>query len=197
MRIVACLPFLVGLILAAPEEEGEKPDPRRLKPGHAPTPYTAEEIRKGCPEGRVSTYRIEIPGKDAFRQTYRFRNCDDEGADLETVQTTEDGKPLKEPTKSRGTWKQFQEHALYPEAATKITEETLKTPAGSFACLLYTVTVQAPDGKTAVMRLHFAKTLAGPPVKLVREVDGEAVFTMTLIHHAVEPPAKEAKPADE
>ena len=48
-----------------------------------------------------------------------------------------------------------------------------------------------------VLRLHFAKTLAGPPVKLVREVDGEAVFTMTLIHHAVEPPAKEAKPADE
>jgi hypothetical protein len=33
------------------------------------------------------------------------------------------------------------------------------------------------------MRAYFAKKLPGPPVRLVQELDGEPVLTMTLIQH--------------
>jgi hypothetical protein len=32
-------------------------DPRVVDPGHAPTPFTAAEIRTSCPEGRRATVR--------------------------------------------------------------------------------------------------------------------------------------------
>ena len=53
-------------------------DARRMRPEHAPTPFTAEQIRAACPVGRRSTFRVEMPGRTPFLQTFHFTAADDE-----------------------------------------------------------------------------------------------------------------------
>ena len=43
---------------------------RRLKPDHAPTPYTVAMIREGCRNGRTALFRFQMYGKESFQ---RFR----------------------------------------------------------------------------------------------------------------------------
>ena len=57
MRHILCFALLLLPAVAAPDEKPAE-DPRRVRPGDAPTPYTADEIRKGCPEGRTNTFRV-------------------------------------------------------------------------------------------------------------------------------------------
>jgi hypothetical protein len=171
MRPHLLLPLLVALAAA------EEPDPRRMKPDHAPTPYSADEIRKACTEGRADKFRLESGGKVRV-QTTTFVKCDEKGAEMEFVATDESGK---EEGRRSGTaaWTDLQAHASFPEKATKITEETIEVPAGKFDCLLYTVTE-----KDGVRRMWFAKKLPGPPVKMTKEAEGKVVFSMTLLEHS-------------
>lgn len=48
--------------MAAPTE-----DPRVVQPGHAQTPFTADEIREGCPTGRTIGLLVEPPDADPMR----------------------------------------------------------------------------------------------------------------------------------
>jgi hypothetical protein len=187
MRRLLCLSLLLPLAAA-----DDKPveDPRRMQPDHAPTPYTADEIREACGEGRKDTYRIES-GTEVKTRVATFVKCDAEGADMEATDTKADGTSTT--TKGHGTWKQFQSHASFPEGATKITEETIEVPAGKFDCWLYTVARKQGD-KAITTRMYFAKKLPGPPVKLVAEVDGKVATSMTLIEHK-DPPAKKEEEA--
>jgi len=176
MKPICALLLPAALLCAAPEDE------RRLEPGHAPTPYTAAQIREGCPQGRKAVYLVEAPGREAVRQTMRFLKCDAEGADLEVSRAKADGTAIGEPVTRRGTWKEFQAHGSFPEAATKVTEEALETPAGKFDCWLYTVT-EEEEGSKSVQRYWFAKKLPGPPVRMTTEIDGKVVSTMTLVEN--------------
>jgi hypothetical protein len=151
---------------------------RRLRPDHAPTPYTAEEIRNACPEGRTDTLRIER-GKETWTHTMTFLKCDAEGTDVESTNILADG--TTKTTKDRLTWVDFQAQASFPEIDTKITDETIETPAGKFECRVYTV--RKREGDPAVFRLYFAKNLAGHPIKMTIEEDGKATLTMTLVEH--------------
>ncbi len=173
MKPIASTLLLASLLVAAPADE------KRLEPDHAPTPFTAAEIRTGCPEGRMAVYLLEAPGREAIKQTMRFLKCDEEGADLEVARAKKDGTAIGKPVTQRGTWKEFQAHGSFPEKATKVTEEAIETPAGKFDCWLYTVT-EEEEGSKSVQRLWFAKKLAGPPVKMTTEIDGKVVSTMTL-----------------
>lgn len=173
------------LVCAGFAAADDAPDPRRLKPDHAPTPYTAAQIRAGCPAGRASTYLVEAPDRADFKQIFRFVRCDEKGADLEVTRATTDGKAIGEPSVSYGTWKQYQSHGSYPEKATKISEAKVKLPAGEFDCWLYTVTKTTGE-KTTVTRVWFAKKLAGPPVKMTVSVAKKPVYTMSLVAHRIE-----------
>jgi len=186
MRNLLCLTLLLVPVAAAPDEKPAE-DPRRMQPGHAPTPYTAEELRKACPEGRTDVFRVER--KDGVvLLTNTFLKCDEKGTEVESATAKEDGTKLGGGKKT-STWKELQAHASSPEADTKITEETVEVPAGKFECWLYVV-----SQGTSVRRMHFAKKLPGPPVKMVMETDGKTSLTMTLLEHK-EPAAKE-KPAE-
>ncbi len=191
MRHLLCLSLLLLPVAAAPDEKPES-DPRRVKPGDAPTPYTADEIRKACPAGLANVFRAESRGQVVLR-TQKFLKCDEKGAEIEFVMSKEDGTEARSQTKFL-TWKELQSHASFPEAETKITEETIEVPAGKFDCWLYAVTQNAA-GKQVKRSFHFAKNLPGPPVKMVVEVDGKVDSTMTLLEH--KEPAAEGKPADE
>jgi hypothetical protein len=162
-----------------------------MKPGHAPTPFTAEEIRNACPQGTAVVLRRESMDQ-VVTVTHTFAKCDEEGADVELTVTNEEGKELGKQTK-RSSWKEMQEHASFPEPDTKITEETVEVPAGKFECLLYTV-VQDTAGKRIRKSMHFAKKLPGPPVKMVFEMDGKVQFTMTLVERKAAAPKDEKKP---
>jgi len=194
MRYLFCLSLLLLPVAAMPDDKPAD-DPHKMKPGDAPTPYTADEIRKACPEGRTDVFRME--GKGPKMRTMTWTKCDEKGADVVTVIAKEDGTKVGGDTKTT-TWKEMQAHGSFPESDTKITEETVEVPAGKFDCWLYTVT-QKIANQTMTIRLYFAKTMAGPPVKITQEAAGTVLGSMTMIEHKVaaegEKPA-EAKPPE-
>lgn len=143
-------------------------DPHVLDADHAPTPFTADEIRAGCPEGRTIRLRAEAPGQEPMVRVNRYLECDEVGALLERSAETVDGSPLGEPQADRVTWLDLQRHASFPAAITRIEKDTINTAIGELACLRYTVRA---DGVDQVF--WFAKELPGMPIRfLTRQGDG-------------------------
>lgn len=100
-----------------------------------PTPFTADEIRTGCPDGR--TVRVD-DGAEAISVS-RFLDGDLEGATIESWSEAADGVAVDEPSRSRVTWRQLQQHAAFPEVGTTVSRETIRTPLGEHDCLRYDV----------------------------------------------------------
>lgn len=166
---------------AAVEPEWPSAEARTMKDGHAPTPYTADQIRVGCPVGRLSKFRMEAEGAPQMIQVMYFVENDVTGAVLEVSVTDAKGNTLSAPKRTpKSPWPVFQSHASFPADQTTISEETIETEGGSFACLLYTVTRSEADPK-AVDEYWFAKTLPGPPVLMRKRVDGEILVKMELL----------------
>ena len=151
-------------------------DPHVLQPGHAPTPFTAEQIRTRSTEGRVKHIRVESADEATYVRLVRFVDCDDDGATLERVRLTADGAPDGAVERSRVTWFGLQSHASFPADRTAIEEERIDTPAGTYDCLRYTV-----DEDDGVGVFWFAKAAPGMPVRYTRWVGGEVVSTTTVI----------------
>ena len=72
--------------------------------------------------------------------------------------------------------KQLREHAEFPRFAVKISEAKVEVPAGTYECVVYTVTAAEE-----VVTFFFAKTLPGPPVKMVIEKGGKVVRKQELV----------------
>src|SRR5262245_14430920 len=140
------------LILEAVGSRLVDTDPKVLGPGMAPTPFTAEQIRAGCPAGRTIELVIAEDGEE-HRRYNRFVSCDEEGAVVERGSVGETGEP------SRSTWAEMQAHASFPAAITTIEPETIDLPLGVLDCLRYTV--QDDD---AVMTFWFSPSYPGMPV---------------------------------
>jgi hypothetical protein len=100
-----------------------------------PTPFTADEIRSGCPDGRTVRTRDESGAVSVSR----FLDGDGDGATLESWVEDSDGTVVADPVRSRVTWRELQQHAAFPAAATTVREETISTPLGELACLRYDV----------------------------------------------------------
>ena len=153
-------------------------DPHRLRPDHHPTPFTADEIRVGCPPGRTVRSLVEEAGRDPYVQITRFVAGDAEGAEQESWTETPGGVRLSDPVRRRSTWLGFQGHASMPAAKTHIGEEEIDIPAGRFACLHYT----RRDGET-VSTFWFAKTAPGMPLKFEEREGGELVYRSTALEN--------------
>lgn len=151
-------------------------DPHRLHPDHLPTPFTADEIREGCPPGRTVRSLVHEKGEAPYLRITRFVSGDAEGAEQETWTETPDGARLTEPQRRRTAWLDFQGHASMPAATTAIAEEEIEIPAGRFACLRYT----RSDGDE-VDTFWFAKVAPGMPLKFEERVAGELVYASTAI----------------
>jgi hypothetical protein len=150
----------------------------RLQPDHAPTPFSAEEIRAGCQPRRTIRLRVEPAGVEPFIRVNRFLEADAEGALQEAQRFALDGKPLEPASVQRVTWIGFQEHASFPEAATTIDIATIDLPGGSYACWRYVV--REGDGERS---LWFAKSLPGMPVRM-EEREGDALtFRMVMLEN--------------
>ena len=153
-------------------------DPHRLRPDDRPTPFTADEIRLGCPPGRTVRSLVHEKGAEPYVQVTRFVSGDADGAEQESWRETLDRVPLTEPRRRRSTWLEFQSHASMPAATTDIAEEHIDIPAGRFACLRYT-----RRDADSVATFWFAKDAPGMPLKYEERVAGELVYRSTAIQN--------------
>jgi hypothetical protein len=153
-------------------------DPRRLRPDHLPTPFSADEIRAGCQPGRTVRSLVIEPGKDPVIGVTRFVAADPEGGEQETWRETLEGQPLSEPVRRRSTWLELQEHASFPAATTERLEGEMDIPAGRFACLRYS----HREGDQ-VRTFWFARSAPGMPLRF-EEREGETiVYSSTAIEN--------------
>ena len=151
-------------------------DPHVLEPGQAPTPFTADEIRQGCPAGRTIRLRVEVAGESPFQRVSRFVEADAAGALLERSRLSADGEPLGESDVNRVTWRDLQAHASFPAEHTTIEPERIETAIGELDCLRYTVR----DGATEEV-FWFAKELPGMPIQYLTREAGQIVTTVSVV----------------
>lgn len=161
-------------------EPGKPPGANRMKPGHAPTPFSAEEIRSGCPRDRKIVFQVEVSGQPVLYRTTTFVTVNPDDTVLETVTTGTDGKKVGKKQMMTAKWKDLQAHASFPEKQTEIRPENYTTPAGTFDCWLYVVTLQK-SGKKNVQHYWFAKSLPGPPICVEETVDGRLAYRLTML----------------
>ena len=154
----------------------DRTDANVLGPGRAPTPFTAEEIRDGCPTGRTIRLLVESDDDEPLVRVNQFVECDADGATIERWRMTADGEPLGPAEKERATWAQLQAHASFPADQTTIALDTIETPIGELECRRYTVR----DG-ASLHTFWFATTSPGMPVKYRTEHDGRVITTATVI----------------
>ncbi len=155
-------------------------DPHVLDPGHAPTPFTAEQIRARSTGGRVKHVRVESDGEPAVVRRIRFVDCDTEGATVERALLSDDGTPGPV-ERQRVAWLDLQRHASFPAERTEIVPEQIENPLGPLDCLRYTVT----DGEE-VDTFWFATDSPGMPVRYTSTVAGRVVSTTTVILDTIE-----------
>jgi hypothetical protein len=151
-------------------------DPRRMRPDHAPTPFSAAEIRKGCPTGRTVRFLVEPPDAQPYFEVTRFVATDEQGADHESQRRSIDGEPLEPAVSRRSGWEEFQLHASFPSTLTTIVEEEVEVQAGRFACLRYTV-----ETDDRVESFWFARELPGMPGKVVSAEGGGGATVVSLV----------------
>ena len=151
------------------------PEDHRLRPDHAPTGFSAAQIRAGCPVGRTIRVRSERRDEPTTHRVIRFVDVDDDGSLQEFQATEPDGRPIGDVRRHRSTWLELQRHASQPAAATVIEEVDLSLRFGVEACWRYTVT--AANGVTI---FWFAKRLPGMPMR-VEEWSGDALIGRTVV----------------
>jgi hypothetical protein len=160
---------------------GDEGDPHVLAPGRAPTPFTADEIRDGCPVGRTIRLRVDVVGRPSFLRRNRFVESDEVGARIERCQLSPDGAVLDEPEVDRVTWRDLQAHASFAADDTAIVAERIETDMGPLDCLRYTV----HEGTTEEV-FWFAKDLPGMPIRYATREDGQVVTTVTVVANTLE-----------
>ncbi|MBI5490215.1 MAG: hypothetical protein HY905_22965 [Deltaproteobacteria bacterium] len=146
--------------------------------GDAPTPYTAEQIRDASRPGRTYRYLVEIPGAPNAVREIRFEAVDVESATLRSTTTDEAGNVLQATEPMTVAWEELRRHALFPQDAVELTEAEVTVPAGTFVCVVYTVTTAE-----GVEVYQFAKDLPGPPVRFWTEAGGARTMTSTLVEY--------------
>jgi hypothetical protein len=152
------------------------PESHRLEPDHLPTPFSAAQIRAGCPAGRTIRIREETPGVASSFRRIRFIKADEEIAVQEFQATDEAGRPIGEPAVRQSTWLDLQRHASQPAEATTVQEVVLALPFGEFECWLYTVRAPAAE-----LRFWFAKELPGMPAQVEEWVDGSLAGRSVMV----------------
>ena len=157
------------------------PDPRIIAAGTAPTPFTADEIRSGCPPGRVMVVATERPGEAPILREIRFVATDADTAIQRFTPVDVGGMPIGESELHTSSWLDLQAHASFPADRTTITSEEIETPLGTLDCLRYEV----EDGDV-LDTYWFSHVRPGMPVRFARHEDGQLAMVATVIVDRVE-----------
>lgn len=152
---------------------------RTLDEKFAPAPYTAEQLREACPSGLRLYYEVEEQPKPPNFVLFAFDRCNEDGLDLVVSDVSPEGKILGVPESRRMSWKEFQGENATPVEYTKMHRETVEVPAGTFDCIVYTVTSEGPDG-TVTDQTWFPFEQPGPFVKRVTTFSPEQKRVLRL-----------------
>lgn len=177
-------PVATGSVSAPATSSSGAPVPRDRPFDHdelelEKTPFTADQIRDATAPGRTYTFRVELDGAPAVRRIIRFTAMTADGATVVTESADAEGRAPQADPPVQMTWEQLRQHAEFPRFAVRITEERVEVPAGAYDCLVYTVT--AAEEKVT---FAFAKTMPGPPVKMLIEKGGKIVRKQELLSYA-------------
>lgn len=149
---------------------------RVLAPDRAPTPFTAAEIRAGCPAGRQVRLEVRVAGAEPYVRVTRFLTGTEETAVQQTQRFDLEGHPLDEPVQVEAGWRDLQAHASFPADRTAVDHQAVDTALGRLDCLRYTVT----EGNRVDV-YWFAEALPGMPVRTETRQHGEVVSTMEMV----------------
>lgn len=150
---------------------------------HAPTPFTAAQIRGASADGRAWLFLLEEADKPAMHMRMEMSAVGDDTVALtRTVTDATTGEPLGEPATSTATWPDLVAHAEYPRDATTLADAVIDVPAGRFDAMHYTVS-DAANGAETVTEAWFARDLPGPPVLMLVRVGGAQATKLTLLRH--------------
>ena len=153
-------------------------DSHVLEAGHAPTPFTAAEIRNATSVGKSITRRVEAFGEEPFLLISTYVECDETGATLERSRRSLDGALLGEPQAMKTTWLDLQRHASFPAGDTTIEPERIETAIGALDCVRYTLR----EGGTDEI-FWFATSLPGMPIQQVTRTDGQIVASVVVVDY--------------
>lgn len=134
-------------------------DPHVLGAGLAPTPFTADEIRAGCPDGHRVLVRTTRGGAVSHHAS-GFEGGDGEGVTTTSVETDARGRPSGDERRTRVAWRELQAHAAFPAERTTVVPERIRLEIGERDCLRYEV---AGEGGTSTF--WFALAHPGMPVR--------------------------------
>lgn len=182
-KLIAAVTAICCLLLPATltgQAKDMPPASNKTQADHAPTPFSAAEIKAGCPRDRTMVFQIEMFGKSMLFRTTRFMSHFDDRTVLENITKTADGKKVGKTQIVTANWTDLQAHASFPAINTKITNVKHTVPAGTFDCYLYTITDTAA-GKSSEKQLYFAKSLPGPPITYIEKADGKITYRMVMI----------------
>lgn len=186
-RIIILFAFIItltiifgGMVVFSTEKNQRPPDSNRMEKGFAPTPFSADEIKINCPQGRIIVFQVETSGKPLFFQTMKFGTESKDGTVVESTITDAAGQIVGQKQYIISKWTELQSHASFPEERTRIESQEFTTPAGTFDCWLYTVSSDTNEVKSE-KRFWFAKILPGPPI-CYEEKNGDTVaYRLTML----------------
>jgi hypothetical protein len=166
--------------LADPAGASES-DPHVLGPGLLPSPFTADEIRQGCPDGRLIRIRVERDGELAGWRTNRFTAGDAEGTTLESRRFGADEVPAGELEADRVTWAELQAHTSFEAARTTRQPETIETPMGELDCLHY----QRAEDDGSTSDFWFARSMPGMPIRYRNVHEGRVTSDVIVVESSL------------
>ena len=177
---------LILLLLAAACATGLlPPKANRLQSDHAPTPFSAGEIRAACADGTWIRFKLEMPGAPATFLAFRFLNGGREEVTVISSMFDAADNLIGDLAAKRQKWTDLQSHASFPEEWVRIDPASLDTFRGRLDGWLYTVH-EMRDGKAVLTRYAFAHSLPGPPVLLEEFTDGTLTRRMTMVGRGTE-----------
>ena len=153
-------------------------DPRRLRPGDHPTPFSAAEIRDAFEVGWEVRSLTARAGGEPYVLVRRNLSADEEAAVYEVWTESTDGVRLTAPEQGRSTWLELQGHASMRADLTTIDTVEIDLPMGRYQGLRYTRV--AGD---AVDTFWFAMSMPGAPVRMESRIGGQVVLWSTTIAH--------------
>lgn len=165
-----------------PERAATPPEANRMRPGHWPTAFSADEIRAASPNGAMRELLFR-EGERTVHVVMEFVDVDAEGAGVDvTVLADSDPQGADQSqftTFPRMSWTEMQAESSLPLRATTLTRADVETDAGLFDCWVYTTEDLLTHSEWT---FSYALALPGMPVlAVVKNADGVETLRTTLL----------------